>query len=44
LVESEVVKEEEIEEEKEKEVTDNLEEVEVNAEEGQLITLSTSHP
>ena len=40
----EVVKEEAIEQEKEKEVTDSLEEVEVKTGEGEMLTLSTSHP
>jgi len=40
----EVVKEEAIEQEKEKEVTDSVEEVKVKTDEGEMLTLSTSHP
>jgi len=40
----EVVKEEAIEQEKEKEVADSLEEVEVKTDQGEMLTLSTSHP
>ena len=40
----EVVKEEAIEQQKGKEVADSLEEVEVKIDEGEMLTLSTSHP
>ena len=40
----EVLKEEGTEQEKEKEVADSLEEVEVKTDEGEMLSLSTSHP
>jgi len=43
LAEWEAIKEEEIEEEKEKEVMENIEEVKVKADDGEMLNLSRSH-